>query len=174
MDKRHSTERCQDVESPTCESISPLVPSRDVRCSANGSMHREYKALNIGRIQDWISQGRFDPTKPLTIREAVSSGMIRGINRVNGIKLCGTVNEEKFGKLPPLTVHLSRFSKAAGEAIVEAGGTCVAVWHNDLALRQELNPWKFRGARAIKSAAPTRRKDIGEYKMAVRMWSKLS
>lgn len=126
------------------------------------SMRREYKALNIGKIQDWILQRRFDPKETLTINKAVSTGMIRGINKVNGIKLCGTVDEERYGKLPALTIHLSRFSKAASEAVIGAGGTCLSVYHNDLALRQELQPHKFKGARAIKPAGPTRRKEIGQ------------
>ena len=63
--------------------------------------------------------------------------------------------------LPPLTVHLSRFSDKAGKAIIAAGGSCLSVYHNRLSLRQEVFPEKFAG-REVTPAGPTRRPDIGE------------
>ena len=85
--------------------------------------------------------------------------MVHGLSKWNGIKLVGTPTRSM--PLPPLTVHLSRFSEKAGKAIIAAGGSCLSVYHNRLSLRQEVFPEKFVG-REIKSAGPTRRPDIGE------------
>lgn len=124
-------------------------------------MHKEYRALNIVAVQRWIAAGRYDPTETLTIQKVSQTGMLGGLHKYNGVKLCGYASEE-YGPLPPLTVHLSRFSKNAAEAITSAGGTCVSVYHNELGLRQELYPRRFEGAKAVKSAGPTRKKDIGQ------------
>jgi hypothetical protein len=82
------------------------------------------------------------------------------VNSHTGIKLTGRVNRDL--PLPPLTIHLSRFTESAAKAIIKAGGTVLSVYHNRLALWQELHPDKFEGARRVKVAGPTRRKDIGE------------
>lgn len=64
--------------------------------------------------------------------------------------------------LPPLTLRLSRYSKSAAKAIVDAGGDVTAVYHNPLALRQAAHPEKFIG-REVKEAKPVRKTDIREY-----------
>jgi large subunit ribosomal protein L15 len=83
---------------------------------------------------------------------------VHGISHLSGIKLLGDVDPSL--PLPPLVVHLSRFSKSAAKAILDAGGEVKAVYHNNLGLWQEVHPDKFVG-REIKMAKPTRRADIG-------------
>ncbi|KAK1922026.1 ribosomal protein L18e/L15P [Papiliotrema laurentii] len=124
---------------------------------------KAFRPLNIETIQQWIAQGRFDPKETLTINKAVSTKMVNwlSVNSHTGIKLTGRVNRDL--PLPPLTIHLSRFTESAAKAIIKAGGTVLSVYHNRLALWQELHPDKFEGARRVKVAGPTRRKDIEFY-----------
>lgn len=59
-------------------------------------------------------------------------------------------------------MQLSRYSKSAAKAVIDAGGSLSAVYRNQLGLRQELHPDKFEG-RVVQQARPTRRADIREY-----------
>lgn len=72
--------------------------------------------------------------------------------------------------LPPLTLRLSRYSKSAAKAILEAGGDVQAVYHNALALRQAAHPEKFLG-REVKEAKPIRKTDICEWGEPPSRWN---
>jgi hypothetical protein len=49
----------------------------------------EMSTLNLGRVQNWIDQGRIDPSKPVTIRELFKTKCIRGVK--DGVKLLAKV-----------------------------------------------------------------------------------
>jgi large subunit ribosomal protein L15 len=55
-------------------------------------------------------------------------------------------------------LFLSRYSKSAAKAILDAGGEVTAVYRNKLGLRAE----KLGAVDEIKMADPTRKNDIGE------------
>lgn len=61
-------------------------------------------------------------------------------------------------QLPPVHIEASRASKSAIEAIEAAGGSITFKYFNKLAMRQHLNPEKFRTP--IKDAQPTKKSDI--------------
>jgi large subunit ribosomal protein L15 len=105
--------------------------------------------------------------------------MVHGIKGFSGVKLLGQVcpSFPKYKRmigahrrlhqpnpslpLPPLKLRLSRYSKQAAQAIIDAGGDITAVYHNALALRQAAHPEKFFG-REVKEALPVRKTDICE------------
>lgn len=87
------------------------------------------------------------------------SNLVHGIKGWSGVKLLGEVDPSL--PLPPLKLRLSRYSKGAAQAIIDAGGQVTAVYHNALALRQAVHPEKFFG-KEVKEAAPTRKTDICE------------
>jgi len=45
--------------------------------------------LNLGRLQDWIDQGKVDPSKPITMRDLYGPGRLTKIK--HGVKLLGDV-----------------------------------------------------------------------------------
>lgn len=45
--------------------------------------------LNLDRVQEWIEQGRLDPTKPITMKHLLDSRACRGVK--DGVKLLGNV-----------------------------------------------------------------------------------
>lgn len=95
------------------------------------------------------------------------SNIIHGISGFAGIKLLGPADPTL--PLPPLHLELSRFSKSAAKAVIDAGGKVSAVYHNRLGLRSEVWPEKFEG-KPIQLAKPTRKTDIRTSKpMAVLM-----
>lgn len=49
----------------------------------------EMSPLNLGRLQDWIDQGRIDASKPVTIKELTGSRCLHGIK--DGVKLLARV-----------------------------------------------------------------------------------
>jgi large subunit ribosomal protein L15 len=77
-------------------------------------------------------------------------------NKFSGIKLLGEADPNL--PLPPLKLFLSRYSKSAAKAILDAGGEVTAVYRNKLGLRAE----KLGMTEEIKMADPTRKNDIGE------------
>ena len=50
--------------------------------------------LNVDRLQDWIDQGRLDPSKPITMKELNDSRCLHGVK--DGVKLLARVR----GPLP--------------------------------------------------------------------------
>lgn len=50
--------------------------------------------LNVDRLQEWIDQGRLDPSKPITMKELNDSRCLHGVK--DGVKLLARVR----GPLP--------------------------------------------------------------------------
>ncbi|WRT70330.1 ribosomal protein L15 [Kwoniella shivajii] len=121
---------------------------------------KTYAPLSISTLQSFLSLGRIDPSETITIGSIVRSNAVHGLSGYSGIKLLGDINPEL--PLPALNLELSRYSKSAAEAIISAGGSLSAVYHNNLGLRKEIFPDKFVG-RVIKDAKPTRKTDILYY-----------
>lgn len=120
---------------------------------------RVYAPVALAKLQAWIAQGRIDPALPITVGTVVRSNLVHGISGWHGVKLLGPADPNL--PLPAVELELSRFSKSAADAVLAAGGSVTAVYHNNLGLRQEVWPEKFIG-REIRNAAPIRRADIGE------------
>ncbi|OJK00252.1 hypothetical protein ASPACDRAFT_118315 [Aspergillus aculeatus ATCC 16872] len=61
----------------------------------------ELAPINLNRIQDWIDQGRIDPTRPITIRELFDSRCIHQTKE--GVKLLGrgVLKDEKGAVIAP-------------------------------------------------------------------------
>jgi large subunit ribosomal protein L15 len=141
----------------------PLFLNPSARADSS-STSRTYAPLPLSRLQQFLSSGRLDPTLPIGIGEIVRSNAIHGLSpsRFSGVKLLGEADPNL--PLPPLELNLSRFSKSAAKAVIEAGGKVKAVYHNRLGLRQEVYPEKFEG-REIEAAKPIRKTDIREFPM---------
>ncbi|EIW72268.1 ribosomal protein L15 [Tremella mesenterica] len=121
---------------------------------------KTFAPLNIPKLQEWLLLGRLDPSKTITTHHLVRTNAVHGLSHCSGIKLLGTPDPTL--PLPPLDLELGRFSTSAAEAIMNAGGKVKAVYHNRLALRQEVWPEKFEGRR-VKNALPVRKADIEYY-----------
>ncbi|OCF38144.1 ribosomal protein L15 [Kwoniella heveanensis BCC8398] len=121
---------------------------------------KTYAPLSISTLQSFISEGRIDPSEPITVGTVVRSNAVHGLSHLSGVKLLGEPNPDL--PLPPLNLELSRYSKGAAEYILQAGGQVSAVYHNNLGLRKEVFPDKFL-LRDIKDAKPTRKTDILYY-----------
>jgi large subunit ribosomal protein L15 len=108
------------------------------------------------------------PTEPITARELLLSGCIHQVH--DGVKLLGDVRIHTFAPFSPqptilqgaeylkvpIHVEVARASKTAIRAVEKLGGSIVAKYYNALALRDAVH-----GRTDRKSAAPTRRPDIG-------------
>lgn len=46
--------------------------------------------LQLGKLQEWIQQGKLDPTKQITMKELLRSGVVHNVKE-GGIKLLGNV-----------------------------------------------------------------------------------
>ncbi|KAF2503189.1 ribosomal protein L15 [Lophium mytilinum] len=74
--------------------------------------------LNLDRLQNWIDQGRLDPSKPITMKELNDSRCLHGVK--DGVKLLARGAEQLKS---PINLVVSRASTAAIAAIEAAGGT---------------------------------------------------
>lgn len=121
------------------------------------STERTYAPLPLSRLQQFIAQARISTSEPITLHTLIASDIVHGLsNKFSGIKLLGDIDPSL--PLPPLKLYLSRFSKSAAKAVVDAGGEVTAVYRNKLGLRAE----KLGAVDQIKMADPTRKNDIGE------------
>ncbi len=91
--------------------------------------------VNLDRLQQWIDAGRLDPTKPITPRELIRSGII-GRTFKDGIKLLAR-GDEKFKT--PIDILVSRASATAIKAIEAAGGKITTRYYTKEALRRLVN-----------------------------------
>lgn len=89
--------------------------------------------INLNRIQEWINQGRLDPTKPITLKELAKSRCLHGVK--DGVKLLARGKEELK---TPINILVSRASAAAIEAVEAAGGKVTTRYYTKPAIRRLL------------------------------------
>jgi large subunit ribosomal protein L15 len=94
--------------------------------------------LNLGKLQDWIDQGRLDPSQPITMKHLQDSNIVGKIK--HGVKVLAK-GSENFQT--PIKLEISRASKSAIDAIENKGGRVTTMYYNRLALRALLKPEKF-------------------------------
>jgi large subunit ribosomal protein L15 len=89
--------------------------------------------INLNRIQEWINQGRLDPTKPITLKELAKSRCLHGVK--DGVKLLARGKEELK---TPINILVSRASAAAIEAVEAVGGKVTTRYYTKPAIRRLL------------------------------------
>ena len=77
---------------------------------------KNYRVLNLGRLQAAIDAGRIDPKQPIDEETLVASGLIK--TRRDGIRILA-----KGEIAASVTLRVSGASKAAVEAVEKAGGS---------------------------------------------------
>lgn len=95
------------------------------------SFQKDLKPLNLFKIQDWVEQGRLDPSKPITIKELRESRCVSNIK--DGVKLLAKGSEELKA---PLNVVISRASAKAIATIEAAGGSVTTRYYTPFAIRR--------------------------------------
>lgn len=90
------------------------------------------KELNLDRVQAWIDAGRLDPTKQITPREIIKSGVV-GHNVKDGIKLLARGADSLR---TPIDIMVSRASAAAIKAVEAAGGKITTRYYTKEAIRR--------------------------------------
>jgi large subunit ribosomal protein L15 len=90
--------------------------------------------VNLDRIQEWINQGRLDPSRPITVRELAKSRCIHGVK--DGVKLLARGGKDALTQ--PINIVVSRASATAIEAIEAAGGTITTRFYTRHAIRRIL------------------------------------
>ncbi|ODA77037.1 hypothetical protein RJ55_07554 [Drechmeria coniospora] len=89
--------------------------------------------VNLDKIQDWINQGRLDPTKQITPKELIESKLLGSVK--DGVKILSRGSE---CLKQPIDVMVSRASAGAIEAIEAAGGKVVTRYYTKLAIKRLL------------------------------------
>ena len=77
---------------------------------------KNYRVLNLGRLQAAIDAGKIDPEQPIDEEALVASGLIK--TRRDGIRILA-----KGEIAASVTLRVSGASKAAVEAVEKAGGS---------------------------------------------------
>lgn len=91
----------------------------------------DMKPLNLYKVQDWVDQGRLDPSKPITIKELRQSRCVSNVK--DGVKLLAKGSEELKA---PLHVVISRASAKAIATIEAAGGSVTTRYYTPFAIRR--------------------------------------
>ena len=87
--------------------------------------------LNLDKVQDWVNQGRLDPSKPITIKELKRSRCVANVK--DGVKLLAKGSEELKA---PLQIVISRASAQAIAAVEAAGGSVTTRYYTRFAMRK--------------------------------------
>lgn len=87
--------------------------------------------VNLDKLQEWIDQGRLDPTKQITPKEIIQSNLVGSIK--DGVKILarGATTLKQ-----PIDVMVSRVSAAAIEAIEKAGGKVVTRYYTRQSIKR--------------------------------------
>lgn len=86
--------------------------------------------VNLARIQEWIDQGRIDPSHPITVRELTQSNCIH--DHKDGVKVLG---DGASALKQPIHLVVSRASASAIEAVEKSGGSIATRYYTRSALR---------------------------------------
>lgn len=108
--------------------------------------------LNLDRVQNWINQGRIDPSRPITIKELGDSRCINPSKVGDGIKLLARGAGEKLSH--PLNIVVSRASKAAISAVESAGGSVLTRYYTPFSIRRIMQG-KTDPINSLQSQAPS-------------------
>ncbi|MCJ1274968.1 YmL10 [Puttea exsequens] len=92
---------------------------------------KDMSPLNLYKLQDWISQGRIDPSKPITVKELRQSRCVANVK--DGVKLLAKGSETLTY---PLNIIISRASKQAIAAIESAGGSVTTRYYTPFAVKK--------------------------------------
>jgi large subunit ribosomal protein L15 len=79
----------------------------------------EYQPVNLGRIQDLVTEGRLDASQPITPELLAAAGVVRSKDLV---KILGGGSLES-----PLQISAHRFSASARTKIEQAGGSAADI-----------------------------------------------
>ncbi|TAQ84263.1 hypothetical protein B7494_g7415 [Chlorociboria aeruginascens] len=93
----------------------------------------EMSPINLDRIQQWIDQGRLDPTRPITLKELAESRCLHGIK--DGVKLLARGKE---ALKTPINILVSRASATAIEAIEAVGGKVTTRYYTKQSIKRLL------------------------------------
>lgn len=88
--------------------------------------------VNLDKLQEWIDQGRIDPTKQITPKELIQSNLVGSIK--DGVKILARGGTTVLKQ--PLDVMVSRASASAIEAIEKAGGKVVTRYYTRQSIRR--------------------------------------
>lgn len=84
----------------------------------NNIFRKDYRVVNLGRVQAAVDTGRLDPAQPVTEEALVAAGVIKSVR--DGVRLLAK------GELKAkISIEVSGASKAAIEAVSKAGGSLV-------------------------------------------------
>ena len=89
------------------------------------------KRLNLFKVQDWVDQGRLDPSKPITIKELCESRCVSNVK--DGVKLLAKGSEQLKA---PLNIIISRASAKAIATIEAAGGSVTTRYYTPFAVKR--------------------------------------
>lgn len=89
--------------------------------------------INLDKIQDWINQGRLDPSQPITLKELVESRCLHGIK--DGVKLLARGKEELK---TPINILVSRASAEAIAAVEATGGKVTTRYYTKASIKRIL------------------------------------
>lgn len=89
--------------------------------------------INLNKIQEWIDQGRLDPTQPITLKELAESRCLHGVK--DGVKLLARGKEDLR---TPINILVSRASAAAIEAVEAAGGKVTTRYYTKPSIKRIL------------------------------------
>lgn len=84
----------------------------------NNIFRKDFRVVNLGRLQAAVDAGRLDPAQPVTEQSLVAAGVIKSVR--DGVRLLAK------GELKAkISIEVSGASKAAIEAVGKAGGSLV-------------------------------------------------
>ncbi|KAK2001403.1 ribosomal protein L15 [Colletotrichum falcatum] len=111
---------------------TPLIVQRGTKGFDNKRAPRMSK-LNLDKLQQWIDAGRIDPTKQITVKEIIESGLVGTVK--DGIKLLGRGKQDLR---QPIDIMVSRASASAIEAVEASGGKILTRFYTKQSIRRIL------------------------------------
>lgn len=101
-----------------------------------------WELIELGRIEQWVQQGRLDPGQVITMRHLRDSGAVfKRVHNSNGVKLMGTGGRQLH---TALHLQVSQATAQARAAVEACGGSVTTVYYNKLGFKALMDPQWFK------------------------------
>lgn len=137
--------------------LAKRFPKRGMKAN-KFNVKQRHDQLNLGQLAYYISCGKIDTTKTITMRDLLQSGCLSQIKF--GVKILSKGAEKLMALGKPIHLEISDASAGAIETIRKTGGSIKVVYRTPLLMRYHLKPHKFQTHKELKTPMPPQKRVI--------------
>lgn len=137
--------------------LAKRFPKRGMK-SNKFNIKQRHDQLNLGQLAYYITNGKIDASKTITMKDMLDSGCLSKIKF--GVKILSKGAEKLAAIGKPIHLEISDASASAIETIRNLGGSIKVIYRTPLLMRYHLKPHKFQTHKDLKTPMPPQKRVI--------------